>query len=90
VLLNIDKENKGYTCVSQWFNVCLAGFDTFRKRLTLDDVVVEDEVNQAGVGAEFNCAIDEHRLSSRRHRPRQIDMLCCHILGFQLLKCCII
>jgi hypothetical protein len=87
LLCNIDKE---YTYVSRWFNLCFTRFDIFGERLSLYDIVVEDEVTQTMVGAGSNCAIDEPRSSSKRHRPIQIDMLCCYILGFQLLKCCII
>jgi hypothetical protein len=49
VLRNIDEENEGYTYMSRWFNVFCTRLVTFGKRLTLDDVVTEDEATQTGV-----------------------------------------
>ena len=43
VLCNIDEENIGYTEMSRWFNVCCIRLETFEERLTLDDVVAEDD-----------------------------------------------
>jgi hypothetical protein len=65
VLYNIDKENEGYNYVSWWFDVCRIGFKTFGERLTLDDVVVQDEATQTGAGDGPNRAINEHGSSSR-------------------------
>jgi hypothetical protein len=59
MLCNIDKENKGYTYMSWWFNVCCIRLETLEERLTLDDVVVEDEATQTGVGDGSSHAIDE-------------------------------
>jgi len=56
--------------VSWWFNVCHTGLETFKERLTFDDVVAEDEATQVGVRAEFSRAIDEPKLSSRQRRHR--------------------
>ena len=57
VLCNIDKENKGYTYASQWFNIFCTRLETFGERLILDDVVVEDEATQVGVRAGSSRAI---------------------------------
>jgi hypothetical protein len=59
VLYNIDEENKGYTYMSQWFNVCCTRLETFKERLTLDDVVAEDEATQTRAGDGSSHAIDE-------------------------------
>jgi hypothetical protein len=59
VLRNIDEENEGYTYMSRWFNVFCTRLVTFGKRLTLDDVVTEDEATQTGVEDGSSCAIDE-------------------------------
>jgi len=59
VLCNIDEENKGYTYMFWWFNVCCIRLETFKERLTLDDVVAEDEATQTGAGDGSSHAIDE-------------------------------
>jgi len=59
VLCNIDEENKEYTYMSRWFNVCCIRLETFEERLTLDDVVTENDVTQKGAGDGSNHAIDE-------------------------------
>jgi hypothetical protein len=58
--------------VSRWFN--RNGLDTSGEKLTLDDVVGEDEVNQAGAGAGTGCshAIDKPRSSNKCHRRRWV------------------
>jgi hypothetical protein len=63
VLYNIDKENKEYTYVSRWFNICHNGFDTFKERLTLENIVKENRATQARAGC--NRAIDEPQSSSK-------------------------
>jgi len=45
--------------MSWWFNVCCIRLETLEERLTLDDVVVEDEATQTGVGDGSSHAIDE-------------------------------
>jgi len=59
VLCNIDEENKGYTYMSRRFNACCARLETFKERLTLDDVVTEDEATQTRAGDGSSHAIDE-------------------------------
>jgi len=44
---NIDKEHEGYTYAYRWFNVCCNVLENFGDMLTLDDVVLEDEVTWA-------------------------------------------
>jgi hypothetical protein len=68
VLCNIDEEHGRYTYASRWFNVFYNGLDNFGLRLTLDNVVAEEEVTKAGAGC--SRAIDEPRSSSRRCRRR--------------------
>jgi hypothetical protein len=69
VLCNIDEENKGYTYMSWWFNVCCTRLKTFEERLTLDDVVAEDEATQIGAGDGSSHAIDEPESFSRLVLP---------------------
>ena len=69
VLCNIDEENKGYTYMFRWFNVCCIRFETFEERLTLDDVVAEDEATQIGAGDGSSHAIDEPESFSRLVLP---------------------
>lgn len=45
-LCNTNKESEVHIVKSQWLNVCCTGLDTFGERLSLDDVVVENEVTQ--------------------------------------------
>ena len=40
--------------MSRWFNICCIRLETFEERLTLDDVVTENEVTQKGVGDGSN------------------------------------
>jgi hypothetical protein len=68
ILCNIDEEHKGYTYTSWWFNVYRNALENFEEMLTLDDVVVEDEVTQ--VGARCSRAIDEPRSSNKQRKCR--------------------
>ena len=68
MLCNIDEEHGRYTYASRWFNVFYNGLDNFGLRLTLDNVVAEEEVTKAGAGC--SRAIDEPRSSSRRCRRK--------------------
>jgi hypothetical protein len=49
MLCNIDEENESYIYESQWLNVCRTRLETFENRLTLDDVIAEDEAIQASI-----------------------------------------
>jgi hypothetical protein len=69
-LCSTDKESKVHTVASKWLNVCCNGLETFEERLTLDDVMVEDEATQAEARAGSGCATDEPESSSRQRRRR--------------------
>ena len=69
-LCSTDKEGEVHTVASRWLNVCCTGLETFEERLTLDDVMVEDEATQAGARAGSGCATDEPESSSRQRRRR--------------------
>ena len=45
--------------MSRWFNICCIRLETFEERLTLDDVVTEDEATQTRAGDGSSHAIDE-------------------------------
>jgi len=51
--------------VSCWINLCHTGLKTFGDKLTLDDILVEDETTQVGVGAGSGRATNEPGSSSR-------------------------
>jgi len=55
--------------MSQWFNVFCTRLVTFGKRLTLDDVVTEDEATQTRVEDRSSCAIDEPKSFGRLVLP---------------------
>lgn len=69
-LRNTNKESEVYTVTSRWLNVCCTGLDTFRERLSLDDVVAKDEATHSGAGARSNHAIDKPGSSNRWCRCR--------------------
>ena len=69
-LCSIDKESEVHTVASRWLNACCTGLETFEEKLTLDDVMVEDEATQAGARAGSGCATDEPESSSRQRRRR--------------------
>ena len=65
---SIDEESEVHTVSSMWLNVYHIGLEIFRERLTLDDIMTEDETTQARAKAGSGCATDESRSSSRRCR----------------------
>jgi hypothetical protein len=67
---NADEKSKVHIIASQWLNVYRIKLDAFEERLTLDDVVEENEATQAGEGARSSHATDEPGLSSRWRRHR--------------------
>ena len=69
-LRNTDEESKVHTVASWQLNICCTGLNTFKKRLPLDYVVLEDKATQASVEVQSICAIDEPKSSSRRYRRR--------------------
>ena len=42
-LYNIDEESEVHTVSSRWLNVSRTGLETCGERLTLDDIMTEDE-----------------------------------------------
>ena len=52
--------------MSRWLNVCRNELGNFREKLTLDDIVPENEATQA----RYSCAIDEPESSSRQCRHK--------------------
>lgn len=70
MLHNIDKEHKGYSYASQWFDFCCNALENLGEMLTLDDVMIEDEATQAGTGVGCSHAVDEPRSSSRQCKHR--------------------
>jgi hypothetical protein len=56
--------------MSRWFN--RNGLDTFIEKLTLDNIMKEDEASQVGVGTGCSHAIDKPRSSNRCHRHRWV------------------
>lgn len=67
-LYYIDEESEVHTITSQWLNVCHIGLKTFRKRLSLDDVMIEDKATRSKTCVGFNRVVDELKSSSRQHR----------------------
>jgi hypothetical protein len=56
--------------MSRWLNFFRPKLETFRERLTLDDVVAKDEATQAGVEVGSIHVIDELGSFSRRRKYR--------------------
>ena len=48
MLHNIDEKHKEYTYASWRFNIFRNGLDNFGDRLTIEDVVADDETTQVG------------------------------------------
>ena len=66
MLRNIDKEHKGYSYASQWFDFCRHALKNLGEMLTLDEVITEDEATQVGTWVGCSHVADEPRSSSRQ------------------------
>lgn len=74
MLRNIEKKNEWYIYALWQFNVWCVGLETFGKRLTIDDIVIEDKVTQTRAWTRFNYANDKPKSSSKQCRCRYIYM----------------
>jgi hypothetical protein len=66
-LRNTDEESEIHTVAFWWLNICCTRLNTFKNRLALDNVMLEDKATQASAEVESICAIDEPKSSSRRY-----------------------
>ena len=69
-LCNTDEESEVHTVASRWLNICYTGLNTFKERLPLEDVVLEDKATQACAEVKSIYAIDKPKSSSRRYKHR--------------------
>lgn len=48
-LCSIYEKNIVYIIVFKWLNIYCIGLETFKEKLTIDDIVADDETTQTGI-----------------------------------------